>query len=61
MGQENENDQPAALRFFFQLAKVLVSATEWLQLIVGSSFAVILVEKNFTTLPWGRGRVGSQS
>ena len=29
-----------------ETAKTLVSATKWLQLIVGSSFAVILVEKN---------------
>ena len=33
------------LEDFFQATKTLFSATEWLQLIVGSSFVVILAEK----------------
>ena len=33
-----------SLEDFFQAAKTLVSATKWLQLIVGSSSAVILVK-----------------
>ena len=48
--------------FFFRPAETLVSATKWLQLIVGPSFAVILAHtkekkkerkrKKITTLPW---------
>ena len=39
---------PPPLRIFFQAAKTLVSATKWLQLIVGSSFAVILARRRWT-------------
>ena len=47
---------PPPYRFIFRPAKTLNST-----IVVGLSFPVILKQKIFTTLPWGRGRVGCQS
>ena len=46
---------PPSLRIYSRPAKMLVSATKWLPLIVVSSFAVILAKQNTTLLGVGVG------